>query len=84
MPTVLLTGATGYVGSHTCVEVMAAGWTPVIVDNLCNSSALVLDRIERITGRRPTFVEADVRDREALDRVFRAHPVDAVVHFAGL
>ena len=84
MPIVLLTGATGYIGSHTCVEVMASGWTPVIVDNLCNSSALVLDRIERITGRRPTFVEADVRDRETLDRVFRAHPVDAVVHFAGL
>jgi len=84
MPTVLLTGATGYIGSHTCVELMAAGWTPVIVDNLCNSSPVVLDRIERITGRRPAFVEADVRDREALDRVFRAHPVDAVVHFAGL
>ncbi len=70
MPTVLLTGATGYIGSHTCVEVMAAGWTPVIVDNLCNSSPLVLDRIERITGRRPAFVEADVRDRDALDRIF--------------
>ncbi len=84
MPNVLFTGATGYIGSHTCVEVMAAGWTPVIVDNLCNSSPAVLDRIERITGRRPDFVNADVRDRHALGRVFDAHPVDAVVHFAGL
>jgi UDP-glucose 4-epimerase len=63
---------------------MAAGWTPVIIDNLCNSSPAVLDRIEQITGRRPAFVEADVRDAEALDRVFRAHSIDAVVHFAGL
>jgi UDP-glucose 4-epimerase len=84
MPTVLLTGATGFIGSHTCVEVMAAGWAPVIVDNLCNSSPAVLDRVERITGRRPAFVEADVRDRDALDRIFASHPVDAVVHFAGL
>jgi UDP-glucose 4-epimerase len=84
MPTVLLTGATGYIGSHTCVEVMAAGWTPVIVDNLCNSSPRVLGRIEQITGRRPVFVEADVRDREALDRIFGEHAIDAVVHFAGL
>ena len=63
---------------------MADGWTPVIVDNLCNSSPVVLDRIERITGRRPVFVNADVRDRDALDRVFRQYPIDAVVHFAGL
>lgn len=81
---VLLTGATGYIGSHTCIEVVSAGWTPVIVDNLCNSSPVVLDRIERITGRRPEFVQADVRDRDALDRVFGAHPIAAVVHFAGL
>ena len=84
MSLVLLTGATGYIGSHTCVEVMAAGWTPVIVDNLCNSSPVVLDRIEQITGTRPAFVNADVRDRDALDRVFRQYAIDAVVHFAGL
>ena len=84
MPLVLLTGATGYIGSHTCVEVMAAGWTPVIVDNLCNSSVAVLDRIEQIAGQRPAFVNADVRDREAVDRVFSQYPIDAVVHFAGL
>jgi len=84
MATVLLTGATGYVGSHTCVEVIAAGWTPVIIDNLCNSSAVVIDRIECITGRRPQFVNADVRDRAALDRIFERHAIDAVIHFAGL
>jgi UDP-glucose 4-epimerase len=84
MPTVLLTGATGFIGSHTCVEVISAGWTPVVLDNLCNSSPVVLDRIERITGHRPAFVEADVRDRDALDRVLGGHAIDAVVHFAGL
>jgi UDP-glucose 4-epimerase len=84
MPTVLLTGATGYIGSHTCVELIAAGWTPLIIDNLCNSSPVVLDRIERITGHRPAFVEADVGDADALDGAFRAHPCEAVIHFAGL
>jgi UDP-glucose 4-epimerase len=84
MATVLLTGGTGYIGSHTCVEVMAAGWTPVVVDNLCNSSAAVLDRVETIAGRRPAFVRADIRDNDALDRIFQQHAVDAVVHFAGL
>ena len=84
MPTVLLAGAAGYIGSHTCVELMAAGWTPVIIDNLCNSSAAVLARIEQITGRMPAFIKADIRDRAALERIFGAHAIDAVVHFAGL
>jgi UDP-glucose 4-epimerase len=84
MPSVLLTGGTGFIGSHTCVELMAAGWTPVLFDNLCNSSGAVLDRIEAIAGRRPAFVEADLRDRAAVDRALRDHPVDAVIHFAGL
>ena len=84
MSTALLTGATGYIGSHTCVEVIASGWTPVIVDNLCNSSPVVIDRVERITGHRPAFFEADVRDPAALDKVFASYPIDAVVHFAGL
>jgi UDP-glucose 4-epimerase len=84
MSVVLLTGAAGFIGSHTCVEVIAAGWTPIIVDNLINSSRVVIDRLERITGVRPGFVEADIRDRDALDAVFRAYKIDAVVHFAGL
>jgi UDP-glucose 4-epimerase len=84
MPCVLLTGGTGFIGSHTCVELMAAGWSPVVVDNLANSSAAVLDRIETISGHRPPFIHADIRDRDALDRVFRQHRVEAVVHLAGL
>jgi len=84
MPTVLLTGGAGYIGSHTCVEVIFAGWNAVVVDNLCNSSAVAIDRIEKITGTRPAFIEADVRDRGALDRIFAEHSIDAVVHFAGL
>ena len=82
--TVLLTGAAGFIGSHTCVEVMGAGWVPIVVDNLCNSSAMVLDRIALITGQRPVFVKADIRDRAALDRIFSEHAIEAVVHFAGL
>lgn len=84
MPKVLLTGAAGYIGSHTCLEVLEAGWIPVIVDNLSNSTARVIDRIERICGQRPAFVEADIRDRAALDAVFSRHRFDAVIHFAGL
>jgi len=75
MPSVLLTGGTGYIGSHTCVELMAAGWTPILLDNLCNSSASVLDRIEAITGRKPAFVRADLRDAAAIDRAFTEFPV---------
>src|SRR4051794_33032391 len=81
---VLLTGGTGYIGSHTCVELIQAGVETVLLDNLCNSSRVVIDRIERITGRRPVFVEGDVRDRAMLDRLFGTHLIDAVVHFAGL
>ncbi len=84
MPTILLTGGTGYIGSHTCVELIGAGYRTVLLDNLCNSSPVVVDRIAKITGTRPAFVEGDVRDRALLDRVFAEHPIDAVVHFAGL
>jgi len=81
---VLLTGGTGYIGSHTCVELINAGFETILFDNLCNSSPVVVDRIERITGTRPSFVGGDVRDRAALDRVFGERTIDAVVHFAGL
>ncbi|MBI2225483.1 MAG: UDP-glucose 4-epimerase GalE [Betaproteobacteria bacterium] len=81
---ILITGGTGYIGSHTVVELMAAGHEVFIIDNFCNSKASVLDRIERIAGRRPGFAQIDVRDRAALRQLFSAHRFDAVIHFAGL
>lgn len=80
----LITGGTGYIGSHTVVELLTLGHEVVIVDNLSNSSPLVLDRVEQITGQRPTFIEADICDRTALEAIFFEHSFDAVVHFAGL
>lgn len=81
---VLVTGGTGYIGSHAVVELIAAGHDVFIIDNLCNSKASVLDRIERIAGRRPGFVQIDVRDRNALRKLFSSHRFDAVIHFTGL
>ncbi len=82
---ILVTGGTGYIGSHTVVELLSVGTEVVIVDNLSNSKALVVDRIERITGKRPTFVKCDLLDKDGLDRVFESHPqIDSVIHFAGL
>lgn len=82
---ILVTGGTGYIGSHTVVELMNSGTDVVIVDNLSNSKLCVLDRIEAITGKRPTFIKCDLCDKEALDKVFVEYPeIDAVIHFAGL
>ena len=81
---ILVTGGAGYIGSHTCVELIGAGFQPVIVDNLSNAKREAVARIERIAGRAPVFVEADVRDAAALARVFADHPIAAVIHFAGL
>lgn len=81
---ILVTGGTGYIGSHTVVDMMAAGHEVFVIDNLCNSKASVLDRIERIVGRRPRFEPVDVRDRTALRRLLAANRFDAVIHFAGL
>ena len=81
---ILVTGGTGYIGSHTVVELMQAGLEVLIVDNFCNSKASVLERVERIVGRRPGFVEADVRDRDAMRALFANNHLDAVIHFAGL
>ena len=82
---ILVTGGTGYIGSHTTVELLGKGEQVIIVDNLCNSKLCVLDRVEKITGKRPIFVKCDLLDREALDRVFDEHPeIDSVIHFAGL
>jgi len=81
---ILVTGGTGYIGSHTVVELMAAGHDVVIIDNLCNSKASVLDRIQRSVGRRPRFEQIDVRERPALRHLLARHHFDAVIHFAGL
>ena len=81
--TIIVTGGTGYIGSHTTVELIEAGYDVVAIDNLSNSTADVLDGIARITGRRPTFYEADCNDREAMDRIFAQHaPVSGIIHFA--
>jgi UDP-glucose 4-epimerase len=82
--TILVTGGAGYIGSHTCVALIEAGYTPLVYDNLCNSSAESLARVERITGQRPGFIQADIRDAARLDAVFAQHKIDAVIHFAGL
>ena len=81
---VLVTGGAGYIGSHTCVELLNAGHEVVIIDNFVNSKPEALDSIREITGKDFAFVEADLRDRAAVKALFDAHPVDAVIHFAGL
>lgn len=80
--TVLITGGTGFIGSHTAVELMAAGYETVIVDNLCNSDKSVLEGIEKIAGRKVDFVEGDTCDIELMRKVFRTYEFDSVIHFA--
>ena len=81
---ILVTGGAGYIGSHTVVELYNAGYEAVIVDNLSNSSKESLKRIEELTGRQIKFYEADIRDRQAMDRIFEENKIDSVIHFAGL
>ena len=83
-PNILITGGAGYIGSHTAVELMNAGYHVVIVDNLCNSSRKVLERIQNLAGPNFSFVEADVRSASALDAIFQEHTIEGVIHFAGL
>jgi UDP-glucose 4-epimerase len=82
--TILLTGGTGFIGSHTCVSLFEAGHDVVVLDNLCNSEASVIGRIGQICGREPLFIEGDIRDGELLADLFSKHAIDAVLHFAGL
>ena len=81
---VLVTGGTGYIGSHTSVVLLEQNYEVVIVDNLCNSKEMVVDRIQAITGKRPVFYRCDLRDEARLEEIFRAERPDAVIHFAGL
>ena len=80
---ILVTGGTGCIGSHTCVELLNSGYEVVIADNLYNSKELVVDRIETITGKRPVFYNLDICDREALNELFDKENIDAAIHFAG-
>ena len=81
---ILLTGGAGFIGSHTIVELFNAGHDVVVVDNLCNSKADVMDKVKEITGRIVPFYEADVRDKNAMNKIFEENKIDAVIHFAGL
>ncbi len=81
---ILVTGGAGYIGSHTCVELLNAGYDVVIIDNLYNSNQKAVDRIEEITGKKVKFYEEDLMDRAAVKRVFDENKIDAVIHFAGL
>jgi UDP-glucose 4-epimerase len=80
----LVTGGAGYIGTHTCIELIQAGYEPVVVDNLCNSKTEALRRVEQIVGRPIKFHQADVRDRAAMRDVFKQHDIAGVIHFAGL
>ena len=81
---VLISGGTGFIGSHTCVELINAGYDVVVADNLCNSKKEVLDRLKTITGKTIKFYEIDLRDKKALDNIFKTENIDSVIHFAGL
>lgn len=81
---ILVTGGAGYIGSHTVVELQNAGYEVVVVDNLVNSSREALKRVEKITGKPVTFYEADINDKEALEKIFAQEKIESCIHFAGL
>ena len=81
---VLVTGGAGYIGSHTCLELLNEGYGVIVIDNLCNSNPKSLERVQELTGKTVTFYEGDVRDEALLRRIFAEHEITAVIHFAGL
>ncbi len=81
---ILVTGGAGYIGSHTCLELLKAGYEVVVADNLCNSSEEAVKRVEKIAGKPVKFYQADILDREALNKIFDTEEIDSVIHFAGL
>ena len=84
MANILVTGGAGYIGSHTCVELLNAGHEVVVLDNLSNSVEESLTRVQQLTGKTLSFIQGDIRDTQALDQLFSAYSMDAVIHFAGL
>ena len=81
---ILVTGGAGFIGSHTCVELLNAGYQVVVVDNLYNASEKAIERVKEITGKDLTFYKADIRDKEAMNAVFDKEDIESVIHFAGL
>ncbi|MES9881599.1 MAG: UDP-glucose 4-epimerase GalE [Sedimenticola sp.] len=81
---ILVTGGAGYIGSHTCVELLNNGYQVFVVDNLCNSKFSALERVQELTGKTVTFIQADLRDRPSLEQIFKQYQLDGVIHFAGL
>ena len=81
---ILVTGGAGYIGSHTCVELLNAGYDPIILDNFCNSKSECVKRVKEITGKKVKVYNCDIRDRAGLDKVFAENKIEAVIHFAGL
>jgi UDP-glucose 4-epimerase len=84
MAKILVTGGAGYIGSHTCIELLNAGHEVIVLDNLSNSSEESLKRVQQLTGKSLTFIKGDIRERQTLDQLFAEHTIDAVIHFAGL
>lgn len=84
MATILVTGGAGYIGSHTCVELLEAGHEVIVLDNLSNSCEESLTRVQELTGKALTFIHGDIRQQQDLDQAFASHQIDAVIHFAGL
>lgn len=81
---ILVTGGAGYIGSHTCLELLNSGYSVVVIDNLCNSNPIALERVEELAGKKLKFYEGDVRDEALLRRIFAENAIDCVIHFAGL
>ena len=81
---VLVTGGAGYIGSHTCVELLNAGYEVVVLDNLSNASEKSLERVEKLTGKKVTFYKGDILDRTILQTIFEKEKIDSCIHFAGL
>ena len=81
---ILVTGGAGYIGSHTCVELLNEGYEVVVIDNLCNSSEKSLNRVEALTGKTVKFYKGDILDRDILNQIFETEKIESVIHFAGL
>ena len=84
MAKILVTGGAGYIGSHTCIQLLSAGHEVVVLDNLSNSSVESLARVQALAAKKLDFVEGDILDQQILDQIFQHHSIDAVIHFAGL